>query len=100
MGVFFSDQYSILHFAVGVIMYFWNINIYISLLIHTIFEIVENTEYGMYLINTLFIHPGFFSWPGGKNYADYTINKIGDTFYFAIGWLISAILDFYSVKNV
>lgn len=47
----------------------------------------------MKIINRYFIHPGYFSWPGGKNYADSGINIIGDTFFFVLGWLISAGLD-------
>ncbi len=66
MGLNFADQYSILHFSVGSVAYFWNIPFLIALIGHTIFELGENTDSGMKLINEYFIHPGYFSWPGGN----------------------------------
>ena len=99
MGLGFADQYSILDFSVGSVAYFWNLNFITAIIIHTIFELTENTEIGMKLINKYFIHPGYFSWPGGKNYADSHINMIGDTVFFAIGWIISAYLDVIGTKN-
>jgi len=99
MGLLFADQYSILHFSVGSVAYFWNLQFIPALVLHTIFELTENTQTGMKLINDYFIHPGYFSWPGGKNYADSTINIIGDTVFFALGWLISAYLDVIGTRN-
>ena len=93
MGLHFADQYSILHFSVGSVAYFWNLSFMSAIFLHTVFELVENTDIGMSLINKYFIHPGYFSWPGGKNYADSKINMLGDTIFFALGWLISAFLD-------
>ena len=93
MGLGFADQYSILHFSVGSVAYFWNLSFITAILIHTVFELMENTNIGMKLINKYFIHPGFFSWPGGKNYADSKLNIFGDTIFFALGWLISSFLD-------
>ena len=52
MGLNFADQYSLLHFAVGVVLYFWNIPLSLAIILHTIFEIVENTKMGMKFINT------------------------------------------------
>lgn len=81
MGLLFADQYSILHFSVGSVLYFWNIHFIYAMILHTLFELIENTEIGMRFINKYFIHPGYFSWPGEKNYADSRINIIGDTFF-------------------
>jgi hypothetical protein len=93
MGRLFADQYSILHFSVGSIMYFWNVSFIFALIVHTLFEYVENTQTGMKLINKYVIHPGWFSWPGGKNESDTLVNNIGDTVFFALGFLISQWLD-------
>ena len=71
----------------------------VALIGHTIFELGENTDYGMNFINEYFIHPGYFSWPGGKNYADSRLNMVGDTFFFALGWLLSAYLDVIGTKR-
>ena len=98
MGLILADQYSILHFSVGSVAYFWNINFITAIVLHTAFELIENTETGMQLINKYFIHPGYFSWPGGKNYADSGINMLGDTIFFALGWFISAWLDVIGTK--
>jgi len=99
MGLNFADQYSLLHFAVGVVLYFWNIPFFIAIILHTIFEMLENTEIGMKFINTYIIHPGLFSWPGGKDYADSFLNNVGDTIFFAIGWILSAYLDVTGTKQ-
>ena len=98
MGLKFADQYSLLHFAVGIVLYFWNIPLVLGIILHTLFEIVENTTVGMKFINKYIIHPGYFSWPGGKDYTDAFINNIGDTVFFVIGWLLAAYLDIVGVK--
>jgi hypothetical protein len=93
MGLLLFDQYSYLHFAVGIIFYFWNISFNKSLFLHTIFEIGENTNIGMKLINN------FSFWPGGKNYRDSNINIIGDTIAFIIGFISARFLDNYGYMN-
>jgi hypothetical protein len=93
MGLYFFDQYSLLHFAVGIIAYFWNVSLKNTIIFHIIAEIVENTEYGM-----KFINENIKIWPGGKPKADSLINSIGDTIFASIGWLCAYYLDKY-VKN-
>lgn len=93
MGKYFSDQYSLLHFSVGVVAYFWNIPLIIATIIHAIFEIVENTEQGMFIINKFFVGDTILTWPGKKNKPDTITNIIGDNVFFIIGWIISNILD-------
>ena len=92
MGLQFIDQFSLLHLAVGIVFYFWGINIYTSIVIHTVFEIFENTDLGMKIINN------FTSWPGGKNYRDSFINSVGDTVFFILGWYIAKTVDKYQRK--
>jgi hypothetical protein len=88
MGTKIFDQYTYLHFAVGIIAYFWNLSLKKWLMIHTIFEISENTQFGMDLINN-----NMSFWPGGKPKADAFINIIGDTIGTTIGWLSAYYID-------
>jgi len=99
MGHLFADQYSILHFSVGSLMYFWNFSFIFALIIHTLFEYLENTKIGMMLINKYIIHPGWFSWPGGKNAADTLTNNVGDTVFFVLGFIISYTLDIVGLQK-
>jgi hypothetical protein len=90
MGLNIFDQFSILHFATGIISYFWGITLYATLIIHILFELFENTTYGMYFINTWITF-----WPGGKSNPDSLVNSISDTLFTSIGWIISYYLDTY-----
>ena len=92
MGQNIFDQYSYLHFAVGIICYFWNIDFNKALLVHTIFEFSENTTIGIKFINN------FKMWPGGKPKSDSIINMIGDTIFFIIGFMSAMVLDRYGNK--
>lgn len=89
MGEKFMDQYSLLHFAVGIVVYFWGISITIWIIIHMIFEWVENTPYGMMVINKYLKG----NWTGGKNYSDSLINIIGDNIFAGIGWAVAYYID-------
>jgi hypothetical protein len=87
MGLGFSDRYSLLHFAVGIIAYFWNVSFVLWFTIHMIYEILENTNYGIKLINR------FPYWPGGKEAPDSLLNSCGDQFYGMVGWLLGYIVS-------
>ncbi len=82
------DTYSFLHFCVGAVMYYWGMPLQWFILLHTIFEILENTETGMALIRW------FGVWPGDKDYADAVINSVGDTIFATLGWLTA-----YCISN-
>lgn len=73
----------------GIIAYFWNIRLLNTMIIHTIFEILENTNIGMLFINTIFKD----IWPGGKPYADSVVNSLGDSLAIGAGWLVAYYLD-------
>lgn len=88
MGTQYFDQYTYLHFSVGIIAYFWNISLINWIILHTIFEMVENTETGIKIINKYMT-----IWPGGKPKADSLVNSIGDTFGAILGWLSAYYLD-------
>jgi len=81
MGKQLFDQFTYLHFAVGILFYFWGIKFFDLLIIHTIFEIFENTNVGMHIINKYITF-----WPGGKPRTDSLTNIIGDTIGVSIGW--------------
>jgi hypothetical protein len=92
MGENFIDQYSLLHFAVGIIVYFFGINFKYSVAIHIIFEFFENTPCVMEQINKLNF------WPGGKNKPDNIINSISDTMFFIFGWIVGNYVDIFYKK--
>ena len=87
------DQYSLLHIATGIIAYFWNISLFNWFLLHTLFELLENTQYSAHLITKYITF-----WPGGKKTVDSIPNMIGDTFSALIGWYISYYIDYLGVK--
>ena len=82
------DQYSLLHFATGIIAYFIGINFWTWFAIHLFFEIVENTETGIDFINN-----NLKFWPGGKPWPDAVINSVGDQIFAVLGWYIAYQLD-------
>ena len=94
MGNQFLDQYSLLHLAVGIVIYFWGVPLWLWNVIHILFEWTENTETGMYLVN----HYIPF-WPGGKNYADSWINCLGDILAGHVGWMLAYWLDCHGTQN-
>ena len=88
MGDLLIDQFTYLHFAVGIIVYFWGISLLHLFFLHTIFEFLENTQLGMKIINNYIPF-----WPGGKPKSDSIINIIGDTLGVVVGWLSAYYLD-------
>ena len=93
MGVYLGDQYTLLHVAVGILAYFWNVPFLVGLLVHIAFELVENAGWGVTAINRYIIEPGWFKWPGGKHTPDTVINQVGDNLAFAGGWGVAWWLD-------
>lgn len=93
MGYYMVDQYSLLHLAVGIVWYFWGLSLKQVLIVHTIFELSENSSFGMNIINNY-----FKLWPGGKPKADTLTNIIGDTVSVSLGWNIAYYIDKYGNK--
>lgn len=83
MGVHFTDKYSLLHFACGIVVYYWNVSFVAWFILHLIFELAENTETGMHYIRKVKL------WPGGKTHPDSRLNSVGDQFYSVLGWLFA-----------
>jgi len=98
MGNLFADQYSLLHFSVGVIAYFWKISFANWFMIHIIFEILENSQPVMKFVNKYLVDK-YYIWPGGKDKADSVINSIGDQTFAMLGWIFAYALDSYGEKK-
>tara|TARA_Y100000590_G_scaffold465618_1_gene638409 strand:- start:3322 stop:3600 length:279 start_codon:yes stop_codon:yes gene_type:complete len=92
MGKKLFDQYTYLHFAVGIVSFYWDISLKKLIMIHTFFEILENTEIGMKIINQIEY------WPGGKLYSDSFINMVGDTIGVIVGWYTASLVNNYFMK--
>ena len=88
MGNNILYQYSLLHFASGVIAYFWGVPFGLWFIFHALFEIFENTETGMNIINNYLL-----IWPGGKPYSDSIVNRFSDQFFASLGWLVAYYFD-------
>ena len=89
MGNNSFDQYSFLHFCVGGVLFYWNISFIPAIILHILFEYLENTKLGIKFINKYFTSRGLLRWPGGKYKADTLMNNIVDTIFFALGWFIA-----------
>jgi len=83
MGIHFTDKFSLLHFASGIIAQYWNVSFVWWFIIHLIYEYLENTKQGMFLINKITL------WPGCKPRPDTMVNRAGDQFYALLGWLFA-----------
>jgi hypothetical protein len=94
MGLYAIDQFSLLHFAAGIIAYFWGLSALHTLVFHILFEWAENTKVGM-----KFINEQFPLWPGGKPYADSLLNQFTDTVFTMIGWYLSQLTDALSTEK-
>lgn len=86
MGTHFTDKYSLLHFATGIIAYYWSISFTSWFFAHLLYEYVENTGAGMKIINKITL------WPGGKERADTILNSAGDQFYGLLGWAFTFVV--------
>ena len=89
MGKLLFDQYTYLHFASGIIAYFWGIGFWTWMVGHAVFEWLENTPIGMRAINKTLAG----IWPGGKSKPDTFKNILGDNIGTALGWLSAIALD-------
>jgi len=85
MGIYFTDKYSLLHFASGIIAYYWNFSLIVWFISHALYEYIENIPTIVKLIDNIPL------WPGGKKYPDNIINRFGDQFYAILGWIFTHI---------
>lgn len=87
MGEKLFDKYSQLHFLWGIIAYNLGISSNNWFILHTLFEIIENSPLGMFIINHYFT-----LWPGGKQNPDTLLNMFGDTLFTMLGWYTAKLL--------
>ncbi len=87
MGIKKADQFSLLHFATGVIAYNWGLSFTAWFVLHFLFELIENTHTGMNLINKVTM------WPGGKGSGDSMVNIVGDQVFASVGWMVAYMVD-------
>ena len=101
MGTKLIDQYTLLHFAVGITFYFWGFSFIRFLIIHTAFELLENTTIGIIFLNSISnsVRPYGLKWPGDKRYSDSKQNIIGDTIGGVVGWYVAYLVDEYGKKK-
>lgn len=93
MGKYMFDQFSLLHFSVGVVVYFWGMDFTLWVIIHAVFELIENTDSGV-----KFIDDKLTFWPGGKKSPDLFINMTGDQISAMSGFLFAQMVDRYGKK--
>ena len=68
-------------------MYFWGISFCLWILLHVLFEWLENTAIGIKYAQKIKM------WPGGKQCPDSVLNQFGDTVFAVLGWLTADWLD-------
>ena len=83
MGIYFTDKFSLLHFASGIIAYYWGISFAYWFFFHMLYEIIENRPNIVKIIDKITL------WPGGKKVPDLPINSLGDQFYSMLGWIFT-----------
>jgi hypothetical protein len=96
MGKNIIDQYSLLHFSTGCIAYFFGLTLINWILLHTLFELFENSPKGVYFIDNYLKF-----WPGGKKAPDTLKNSISDLIFAIIGYILASKIDlFYKQKKL
>ena len=81
------DQYSLIHFAVGVLLFFARISFVLATLTHATISLLYNNETGYEAIRRF-----AFWWPGSKR-PDSAFNIVGDNISFMSGWLFASAVD-------
>lgn len=95
MGVYFTDQFSLLHFASGIIAYYWKTTFFTWFGLHLLYEWITNTSWGIYIINH------YTPWPWGHLNRDSPINIVGDQIYGLLGWIIGyAVVHYFYDGNL
>lgn len=87
MGILIVDKYSYLHFAIGIVTFYFGWSSCALFYVHLLFEIVENSNLGMRFINNWLTF-----WPGGKPSPDSIINSISDITFSLIGWWSASLI--------
>lgn len=96
MGTQALDQYSFLHFSTGVIAYFFNVPLWVWFIINIIFEIFENSVFGMRILDNLSFYPGVES--GIPLKPEIKINIVCDVLCCILGWCVAYCVDYLGKK--
>lgn len=88
MGIEIADTFSLLHFASGIIFYYWGMTLPLWILVNVVYEILENTV-------MLKIIQKIPNWPGGKNFSDSIVNSTADIVFSTLGWVFASMVDTY-----
>lgn len=94
MGVYFTDQFSLLHLSVGIVVYFWKISFWNWFWLHLLYEWISNTEWGIYVINN------YIPWQWGHQRRDTLVNMAGDQVYGLVGWIVGYLFVEYFYGGV
>lgn len=86
------DQYSLLHFSVGVVAYFWHVPFWLWIILNILFEIFENSSWGMRIISHISV------FPGGQPRPDTLANSICDIICCLLGWGLGYFIDYLGKK--
>ena len=92
MGKYIFDKDTLIHFSVGMIMYFLGISLHTWIIIHIIFEIFENSTYILYLLNK---YLNINETSSDMYKKDHIINSIGDIIGAKLGWLFASYIHKY-----
>ena len=87
MGKTLFDRYSLLHFLSGMLAANQRLPITWWFVLHSMFELAENTRPGMRFLN--FVARNLYYPGGGKKHADSWSNMIGDQISAQLGWFVA-----------
>lgn len=90
----FFDQYSLAHFAFGIIVYYVGLTFEQWFWLHLIFELIENGQISREIAHKYIPKFGFESAT-----QDTIINSIGDQIFAMAGWLTGYFVDLLIFKN-
>ena len=83
------DRYTYLHFAAGIIAYYWGFTFVEWIVFHLFLDIFERTEFGKKVLQ-FFIR----IWPGREqNVLESYYNVLGDSASAALGWGSAYLID-------
>ena len=83
------DNYTYLHFAAGIIAYYWGFTLLEWTVFHLFLDIFERTDFGKKVLH-FFIR----IWPGrDDNLLESYYNVFGDSASAVLGWLSAYLLD-------
>jgi hypothetical protein len=89
MGTKPMDRFSFLHVATGIVSYYLGISLKWWTILNIAYEIIDNTNCFMYIVNNYI--PNI--WPGGKPGPDTIINSMGDILSSIFGWYIAYMIN-------